>query len=65
MIQPKLCCPHCHAFDSRVIRSTQDTHGLAFLRRRECLACGQRFTTTEQIIGAYKKPSSSSTAHQM
>lgn len=39
-------CPYCAESDSRVI----DTRGVsdAIRRRRECLSCGQRFTTYER-----------------
>ncbi len=43
-------CPFCHAEDSRVI-DTRDV-GEGIRRRRECLACKQRFTTYERIARA-------------
>jgi len=42
-------CPYCGSHESRVVDS-RDTEGRdAIRRRRECAACGQRFTTYEQI----------------
>jgi transcriptional repressor NrdR len=40
-------CPYCGQADSRVV----DTRGTgdSIRRRRECLGCGKRFTTYEQI----------------
>ncbi len=42
-------CPYCHQDDSRVIdsRDTADNDGIR--RRRECMACSQRFTTYERV----------------
>jgi transcriptional repressor NrdR len=39
-------CPFCGQADTRVTDSRPDTDGIR--RRRECLACGQRFTTVER-----------------
>lgn len=40
-------CPFCKNEDSRVIDSRTIDEGLAIRRRRECGACGRRFTTAE------------------
>lgn len=40
-------CPACHNEDSRVIDSRSVDEGQAIRRRRECPACGHRFTTLE------------------
>ncbi len=40
-------CPFCGEADSRVVDSREV--GDAIRRRRECQACGQRFTTYEQV----------------
>lgn len=40
-------CPFCRADDSRVIDSRVIDDGNAIRRRRECAACGRRFTTGE------------------
>ncbi len=40
-------CPFCRNADSRVIDSRTADDGSAIRRRRECPACGRRFTTVE------------------
>lgn len=40
-------CPFCGGIDSRVI-DTRDAEG-GIRRRRECVACGRRFTTYERV----------------
>lgn len=40
-------CPFCHAQDTRVIDSRLASDGDQVRRRRECSACGERFTTYE------------------
>jgi transcriptional repressor NrdR len=42
-------CPYCHNEDSKVIDTTHDTHG-GIRRRRQCLKCGQRFSSYERPI---------------
>ncbi len=42
-------CPYCSHPDSRVIDSRETESKEAIRRRRECVACGQRFTTYEKI----------------
>lgn len=42
-------CPVCSHFDSKVIDSRPSPDGMSIRRRRECLACGKRFTTFETI----------------
>lgn len=42
-------CPRCHADDDKVLDSRGARDGAAIRRRRECLACGARFTTYEEI----------------
>ncbi|MBI5153903.1 transcriptional repressor NrdR [Candidatus Poribacteria bacterium] len=41
-------CPDCEAGETRVINSRPAGGGSAVRRRRECLACGHRFTTLEE-----------------
>ncbi len=41
-------CPYCGAADTRVVDSRPVDGGLAIRRRRECGACGRRFTTYER-----------------
>lgn len=40
-------CPFCSANDTKVIDSRLVAEGDQVRRRRECLACGERFTTFE------------------
>jgi transcriptional repressor NrdR len=42
-------CPYCQNNDSRVLDTTHDSHG-GIRRRRECLRCGQRFSSYERAI---------------
>ena len=42
-------CPYCSHADSKVIDTTHDARG-GVRRRRECLACGERFSTYERAI---------------
>ena len=41
-------CPHCKGLEDKVVDSRLAEDGLAIRRRRECLACGKRFTTFER-----------------
>ena len=43
-------CPFCKDDDSRVIDSRTVEDGTAIRRRRECGACGRRFTTAESSV---------------
>ena len=42
-------CPYCGSFDDKVLESRQLANGESIRRRRECLSCGQRFTSFERI----------------
>jgi len=42
-------CPYCQYDDSKVIDTNHDSHG-GIRRRRECLNCGQRFSSYERPI---------------
>jgi transcriptional repressor NrdR len=42
-------CPHCGSDDDKVIDSRTLAKGESIRRRRECLACGFRFTSYERI----------------
>ena len=42
-------CPACRADDTKVVDSRVAEEGTAIRRRRECLACAQRFTTFERV----------------
>jgi transcriptional repressor NrdR len=43
-------CPYCRASDDKVVDSRLADDGGAVRRRRECLACGRRFTTLERAL---------------
>ncbi len=42
-------CPQCGSMDSRVMETRTADEGRSIRRRRECAACGFRFTTYERI----------------
>jgi transcriptional repressor NrdR len=42
-------CPFCHHEEDRVVDSRTAREGQAVRRRRECIACGRRFTTYEYV----------------
>ena len=42
-------CPKCGSDDDKVLDSRSAREGAAIRRRRECIACGHRFTTYEEI----------------
>lgn len=42
-------CPICYYPDTKVIDSRVATDGLSIRRRRECLKCGFRYSTYEEI----------------
>ncbi|MFT4019984.1 MAG: transcriptional regulator NrdR [Acinetobacter sp.] len=42
-------CPFCNAPDSKVIDSRLAAEGCQIRRRRECVSCGERFTTFESF----------------
>ncbi len=42
-------CPQCAETESRVVDSRPAESGAAIRRRRECEACGTRFTTYERL----------------
>jgi len=44
-------CPYCRSDDTKVVDSRDTEEGSAIRRRRECAACGQRFTTFERAEG--------------
>ncbi len=43
-------CPHCGESDSKVIDTTHELQAGGIRRRRECLKCGQRFSTVERVV---------------
>lgn len=42
-------CPYCNGDGSKVIDSRAYSNGHSIKRRRECLECGKRFTTYENV----------------
>ena len=42
-------CLKCNSLEDKVIDSRMNKDGLSIRRRRECLGCGHRFTTYEQV----------------
>ena len=42
-------CPSCSNLENKVIDSRLNKEGDSTRRRRECLSCGERFTTYERI----------------
>ena len=48
-------CPRCACQDDKVMDSRATKEGAGVRRRRECLNCGHRFTTYEEIIQAELK----------
>ncbi len=42
-------CPQCGCQDDKVIDSRASREGAIIRRRRQCIACGHRFTTYEEI----------------
>ena len=47
--RPPMRCPHCQELETKVIDTSHDSHG-NIRRRRECLKCGQRFSSLEHPI---------------
>lgn len=43
-------CPKCTSIEDKVIDSRISKEGNSIRRRRECLECGHRFTTTESLV---------------
>ena len=55
-------CPYCGYSESKVIDSRPADENSSIRRRRECLSCGKRFTTSETVeslpMGVVKKDGS-------
>ena len=45
-------CPKCMSLDSKVLDTRIDKTETSTRRRRECLDCGYRFTTIEEVLRA-------------
>ena len=43
-------CPSCKADNDKVVDSRASDAGQSIRRRRQCLACGRRFTTYERVV---------------
>src|SRR3954463_14975228 len=43
-------CPKCTSIEDKVIDSRISKDGSTIRRRRECMECGHRFTTTEALV---------------
>ena len=43
-------CPKCTSIEDKVIDSRISKEGSTIRRRRECLECGHRYTTTEMFV---------------
>ena len=43
-------CPKCTSIEDKVIDSRISREGNSIRRRRECLECGHRFSTTESLV---------------
>ena len=43
-------CPKCTSIEDKVVDSRISREGNSIRRRRECLECGHRFTTTETLV---------------
>ena len=43
-------CPKCTSIEDKVIDSRISKEGNSIRRRRECLECNHRFTTTEMLV---------------
>ncbi len=42
-------CPYCQFEEDKVVDSRGSRNGTSIRRRRECLACGKRYTTYEYV----------------
>jgi transcriptional repressor NrdR len=43
-------CPKCTSIEDKVIDSRISKEGSTIRRRRECLECGHRYSTTEMVV---------------
>ena len=43
-------CPKCTSIEDKVVDSRISKEGSTIRRRRECLECGHRYTTTETLV---------------
>jgi transcriptional repressor NrdR len=47
--EPAVICPFCGVDNDRVVDSRSTDQGLVIRRRRQCVACGRRYTTYERV----------------
>ena len=47
-------CKYCNYPDSKVVDTTHDDKNNQIYRRRECVKCGARYSTTEHFREGYK-----------
>lgn len=46
---PKLRCPACGEYESRIVRAEPDAAGVSYYRERRCELCGFIYQTEERI----------------
>lgn len=49
-----MLCKSCNYPDSRVVETTKDDRTNQIVRRRECIKCGVRYTTQENVRESYR-----------
>jgi transcriptional regulator NrdR family protein len=58
---PKIPCPNCQHYESKVITARGGEAQGGFHRKRQCLKCGARYLTIEQFVRRVKAARSSTT----
>lgn len=48
-------CKFCSYPETKVVKTDQDDKSNQIYRRRECVKCGERFTTREHFRDNYKR----------
>lgn len=51
-----MLCRKCNYPDSKVVETTKDDRTNVIFRRRECVKCGTRYTTQEDLRGGVRGP---------
>ena len=59
----RMRCPYCRTDDDKVVDSRSADEGAAIRRRRECLACGRRYTTFERTEPLDRKSTRLNSSH--
>lgn len=49
-------CKYCSYPDSKIVQTYKDNDERFVYRRRECIKCGARYTTSEHLRDNYKRP---------